>query len=140
MNGVINQSADAVAGARTSRARTIEARGNAPLGHEELEEHLREERLRHVAVLERVRSAEPVAVGEQDEGQIFLRHLEDERGVGVFCDAEMPHEALAVVALDEPAKTGRQPNAGWVPRRVERAWIDEQRERAIEPRKVLNGG
>src|SRR6267142_6232704 len=78
------------------------------LANKEAEERPGEERRVDVAVLQRERRAQAVAVGEQDQRQAPRWHLENQRGVGARDVAELPVERLAVVVLHEPPEARRR--------------------------------
>ena len=76
----------------------------AVLEHEQSEEATGERRCRHIPGIRKEGGAQAVAVGQEDEGQVLLRHLEEQRGKGVRPVAEMPDQLYSAVALGEPAQ------------------------------------
>src|SRR5580765_4129662 len=86
----------------SSRNRIVEI-----LANKEAEERPGEERRADVAVLQRERRAQAIAVGEQDQRQVPRRYLENQRRVRARRVAELPVERLPVVVLHEPAEPRR---------------------------------
>src|SRR5438132_9186757 len=118
-NGMTRRSvcASAVPGAN-SRKRIAKI-----LANKQAEEGPGEERRVDVAVLQRERRAQTVAVGEKDQRETLRRYLEDERRVGARRVAELPIDRLSVVVLDEPAKPGLARRVG--PHRRHRVLVEK---------------
>src|SRR5688500_19360963 len=69
-----------------------------------LEEQRSKERTADIPRLQLERTAQPVAVGENHEGEVVVGQLHDERRITVRDLPEVPHDPLTAIGLDEPAQ------------------------------------
>lgn len=81
--------------ASTRTLRSRETGAFSFLARERREERAREWRAFDRRLVEAVVPSQPVAVGEQDDGELAIRRLEIERGVGAFPQPGMPEQRLA---------------------------------------------
>src|SRR5258705_8352142 len=74
------------------------------LSNEQAEERASEQRRVDVAVLQRERRAQTIAVGEENQRKVLVWDFDDQRRVRARRQAKLPIQELPVLVLDAPAE------------------------------------